>query len=630
MTDILSRLKAVKQTGSNQYLCLCPAHNDKKSSLTITVKNDKTLLHCHAGCTTANILSAVGLELKDLFADKGYNIPISWREKIKTFRNSDGSELALQEIYPYTDIEGNVMYYKLRYETKEIRYCKVDGNNVVFKGVTKELQRQLYNNTVFKSLKNCDRVYIVEGEKDVNTLTELDMAAVTPGAVGDWREEFAELFKGLDVVILEDNDAPGKKFAETVQKSLIKYAAKCRIVTTSQAEHGDVTDYLFKEGHTKQELLNLIESTENKKNTPKVQEQNEKLKFISFTESLENEPIIEPSFLIDRLIYKNGINLISGDPKTYKTYVAIDIAISIIANTMVFDNYKASETGNVVFISPEFDTRKRFIELSKSRWVDYKKFNNLYIPSREQLEFIRWSQDKDIIVEIVKQVRPVLLVLDPLSYIFDGEITKNEEVTELFRDLKKIIKDYGTTILLTHHNNRMNSDKRMNNVSGASAITRFADCIIYLEKFKEDEEQDIFKSDDELDKCSKDIKLIKGVYRHGGEGYKYHKISFKFDGDSTDISSERHSNKEENGIAVKNIPKKDSYEIIQREIIKSINEGKLPSEFTKEQVLTVIDNKIGKSDDTFEKYVKETLSSMVSNNKISSIRGKGYTLQTAI
>lgn len=268
--NILQHFKVVKQSGNSQYQCICPAHDDKKESLSIKIAEDKILLHCHAGCSTVHILEKIGLTLADLFTDKNYNIPTSWKDKIKVWVNHDRSKLKLEDIYPYTDMEGNVLYYKLRYEGKEIRHCKVENNNVIFKGVTKEIEKQLYNNIVFKTLKEGDRIYIVEGEKDVHTLTRLDMPAVTPGGVKDWREDFAELFKGLDVVILQDNDDPGRQFASQVKRDLEKYAAKCKIVTTSRLEHGDVTDYIEKEGHTKQELIDLIE---NEKNVPTDQEQ---------------------------------------------------------------------------------------------------------------------------------------------------------------------------------------------------------------------------------------------------------------------------------------------------------------------------------------------------------------------
>lgn len=66
----LDKVKPQKQTkkGLNQWQALCPAHMDKSPSLIITECLDHTLLlKCWAGCTTNEIVKAIGLELKDLF-----------------------------------------------------------------------------------------------------------------------------------------------------------------------------------------------------------------------------------------------------------------------------------------------------------------------------------------------------------------------------------------------------------------------------------------------------------------------------------------------------------------------------------------------------------------------------------
>lgn len=65
---VLSRLDRVKQTGPDRYLACCPAHPDKSPSLSLRELDDgRTLIHCFAGCETAAILSALGLEFSDLY-----------------------------------------------------------------------------------------------------------------------------------------------------------------------------------------------------------------------------------------------------------------------------------------------------------------------------------------------------------------------------------------------------------------------------------------------------------------------------------------------------------------------------------------------------------------------------------
>ena len=65
---LLHHLDSVKETGAGKWVARCPAHDDKNPSLSIKEINDGTLLlKCWSGCTAAEIVGAVGLELSDLF-----------------------------------------------------------------------------------------------------------------------------------------------------------------------------------------------------------------------------------------------------------------------------------------------------------------------------------------------------------------------------------------------------------------------------------------------------------------------------------------------------------------------------------------------------------------------------------
>ena len=66
--ELIERLDGVKQTAPDRWLARCPAHEDRSPSLSIREASDGTiLLHCFAGCGAADVVQAVGLELRDLF-----------------------------------------------------------------------------------------------------------------------------------------------------------------------------------------------------------------------------------------------------------------------------------------------------------------------------------------------------------------------------------------------------------------------------------------------------------------------------------------------------------------------------------------------------------------------------------
>lgn len=57
--------------GRDRWSAQCPAHDDRRPSLSVAVVDDRVLLHCHAGCALPEVLDALGLEPRDLFSDNG-------------------------------------------------------------------------------------------------------------------------------------------------------------------------------------------------------------------------------------------------------------------------------------------------------------------------------------------------------------------------------------------------------------------------------------------------------------------------------------------------------------------------------------------------------------------------------
>ena len=68
MTKLLDRLEKVRKTGLGRWIACCPAHDDHNPSLALRELDDgRVLLHCFAGCSAHEIVTGVGLELRDLF-----------------------------------------------------------------------------------------------------------------------------------------------------------------------------------------------------------------------------------------------------------------------------------------------------------------------------------------------------------------------------------------------------------------------------------------------------------------------------------------------------------------------------------------------------------------------------------
>lgn len=62
-----AHLEGVKEVGRDRWMARCPAHEDRKASLSVKQADDRILIHCWAGCGAGDVVAALGLTLADLF-----------------------------------------------------------------------------------------------------------------------------------------------------------------------------------------------------------------------------------------------------------------------------------------------------------------------------------------------------------------------------------------------------------------------------------------------------------------------------------------------------------------------------------------------------------------------------------
>lgn len=250
LDNVLSRLQGVRGSAGS-WQALCPAHKDTKPSLSVRQDKDgKILLKCHAGCETKDIVAALGLRLSDLFP-----------EKQRTEQTHTGTKRVV-EVYDYTDAGGKQLYQVLRYEPKDFRQRRPDGKGGWtwnLNGITPVLYRLP---KVKEAVWEGRTLFVAEGEKDTHTLERLGLTATTnSGGAKKWHDRYAQDLRGASVVILPDSDFCGREHAESIARSLQGIAASVKIVELpGLPQKGDVSDWV-KAGHTKEELLRLVDIT---------------------------------------------------------------------------------------------------------------------------------------------------------------------------------------------------------------------------------------------------------------------------------------------------------------------------------------------------------------------------------
>ena len=232
----------VAQRSQSGAQAKCPAHEDSKASLAIKQGDQGVVMKCHAGCKVEDIARAIDLRMSDLFDEP----------------RAAKVERKIVATYPYLDERGTSLYEVVRFEPKDFRQRRPNGNGWDWN--LGDVRRVLYHLPAL--LQSAPRaVFVVEGEKDVHALESLNLVATTnAGGAGKWLPGYGESLKYRNVIVLPDNDTAGRAHAELVVRSLRGIAATARIVALpGLPAKGDASDWVAA-GGTREQLLALCKS----------------------------------------------------------------------------------------------------------------------------------------------------------------------------------------------------------------------------------------------------------------------------------------------------------------------------------------------------------------------------------
>lgn len=246
--NVLARFSNVKPLSADRWIASCPILNhgqgrgDRNPSLSVAEADDGTvLLNCFAGCTSESIVSAIGLTMADLFPPNNGDSSVS-SARLKTPRNPAQSFPTVNDLIAFllqTDrLRGGQITRHIYHESFVVlRFDFPDGRDKTFRPIhrTPDGWRiggpagllPLYR---LSELDGADTVYVCEGEKACDAARSIGLCATTSahGSNAAEQTDWSSLV-GKTVVILPDNNAPGRKYAETVARILWRHGCKQRL-----------------------------------------------------------------------------------------------------------------------------------------------------------------------------------------------------------------------------------------------------------------------------------------------------------------------------------------------------------------------------------------------------------------
>jgi hypothetical protein len=186
-------------------------------------------------------------------------------------------------------------------------------------------------------------------------------------------------------------------------------------------------------------------------------------------------------WLIDSLWGKSAVGLIGGQPKCCKSWLGLDMAISVASATPCMGKFQVKSPGPVlVFLAEDgcAAVRNRIEAICSHRGLDINLLD-LYAITEQTIR-LDLAGDQQRLEATLKTIRPKLLVLDPLVRLHCGDENSAADISLLLGFLRQLQRTYNTAIVLVHHASKKHRAQPGQALRGSSDLHAFGDSNAYL------------------------------------------------------------------------------------------------------------------------------------------------------
>jgi putative DNA primase/helicase len=447
---LLSHLKIRKRRGDTAE-CLCPAHDDHQASLSVSRGTDvPVVLHCHAGCAPEAVMAAVGLTMADLGSLTPRRVAV----------------------YYYTDAQGNALYSVERWVPKTFRPRLPSGAYAR----PHPADEVLYNlPAVQAAISAGTTVYLVEGERDVETAREFGLVATTSmsGADQRWLPQFSEQLDGARLVIVADNDVKGRHRARMLLDELHDHCKDMRAVVARYGK--DLTDHLLA-GYSLQTLDPLPAEGA----------------LVRF--SLAHVLSTPITWAWNDWIPAGMLSLIEGDPGEGKSVLTCELAARWTTGTDMPDS-SPNPFGvpvRVGIVSAEDDAArviKPRIQVAGGAPDRVVCFSGMPIVGTRYQRSLDLEIDVEPLRDAIEDEHLRVLILDPLmAFLGTTKTAIDNEVRKVLTPLRYLAEETGCAIVAIRHL-RKSGGKAVYAGGGSIAFTGAARAVMIINRHPVDHEK---------------------------------------------------------------------------------------------------------------------------------------------
>ena len=193
-------------------------------------------------------------------------------------------------------------------------------------------------------------------------------------------------------------------------------------------------------------------------------------------------------WLVEALWGASSVGVIGGAPKCAKTWLGLDMALSVATGTACLGKYAVPEPGPVLVYLAEdalLVVRERVAGMARHRGLDLAGVA-IHVITAPVLRLDR-GPDRARLWETTKRLGPRLLILDPLVRLHGIDENHAGEVAELLAYFRSLQRQLDLSVLLVHHTrkNAAGGAAAGQGLRGSGDIHAFGDSNLYLRRSRE-------------------------------------------------------------------------------------------------------------------------------------------------
>ena len=198
---------------------------------------------------------------------------------------------------------------------------------------------------------------------------------------------------------------------------------------------------------------------------------------------LVDQPLAQ-RWLVDDLWADQAVGILGGEPKSCKSFLALDLVVSVAAGTPALRRFAVSRPGPVLLFAAEDAlsvVRRRLDGIAAAAGVALSSLPIHVITSPTVR--IDLDADRRRLAATVDALRPALLVLDPFVRLHRIDENASAEVAPLLAFLRDLQRRFACPVLLVHHARKGAAHQRAGQaLRGSSELHAWGDSNLYLRR----------------------------------------------------------------------------------------------------------------------------------------------------